>query len=110
MKRFLFSFLCLLLFAGCEDKKKLPDGFEIINSDGRSHFVYVDSSRLGDKVIQRETARRICKNIFVELDYCEVYYFDNKEDIPKKFPIMNRLRPIGTYELKGDKEKFDVLR
>jgi hypothetical protein len=37
-----------------------------------------------------------------------VYYFSRKEEVPTKFPIMNRIRPIGYYEIKNGKEKFKV--
>jgi hypothetical protein len=110
MKKTILSFLSLLLFAACEDPKKLPEGYEIVRSDNRHHFVFIsDTDLLGNKVSQRETARKICKVIFEQLDYCEVFYFKNKSDIPTQFPIMNRVNALGTYELKGQEEKFRVL-
>ncbi len=102
--------MCLFLLAACEDKGKLPEGYEIVNNDGASHFVYVSEEHLGDKTNQRDAARVICNDIFKQPNYCEVYFFDNKEDIPTKFPIMNRLKPIGTYEIKSGKEKFSLLK
>jgi hypothetical protein len=109
MKNIFILLLFPIFLAACSDDSKLPDGFEHISKDGRSHFVYVHEEYLGDKLAQRMAGRIICKNMFKEEDYCEVYYFDSKEKIPTQFPIMNRIRPVGTFEIKNGKEIFKVL-
>jgi hypothetical protein len=110
MKNFLKIFFIILLTTSCEgDKDKLPVGFELISSDGGSHFVYVRGALLGDRISQREAGRIICNGIFNTPNYCEVYYFQNKAEVPKKFPIMNKINPFGLFEMKNGKEKFKLL-
>ncbi len=108
--RFLAAIIMLFVLAGCDDgPAKLPEGFEHVSRDGRSHFVYVRPDWLDDKLAQREAGRIICRKLFDEADYCEVYFFSRKSAIPTKFPIMNRLAPVGYFEIKNDKERFRVL-
>lgn len=108
--RILISIFMIMFLSSCRDDiPKLPIGFEHISKDGRSHFVYVHEEYLGERVTQRETGRTICSGIFKESDYCEVYYFAERDEVPTKFPIMNRVHPIGLYEIKSGKERFRAL-
>ena len=102
-------FLCLMVISCRDDMALIPAGFEHISKDRNSHFIYVHPEFLGERVKQRETGRVICKEVFKEIDYCEIYFFKNKEEVPMKFPIMNRIHPIGYYEFKNGKEKFKAL-
>lgn len=108
IKKLLVIILAFFTFS-CEEKVQLPTGFEHVSVDGRSHFVYVSPEYMGEKVSQREAGRTICTKIYLESDYCEVYYFSKRSEVPTKFPIINRLNPIGYFEVKGGKEKFKVL-
>ena len=109
MKNLLLFTLTILIFSSCNKEAKLPEGFEEVSKDGRSHFLYVTGEAIGNRMDQREAGRAICKSLYKEQDYCEVYLFDNKDAIPKSFPIMNRVKSIGTYKLKDGKEEFRVL-
>ncbi len=108
--RYLLTLFLLVFVVSCDEgAAKIPTGYEHVSKDRRSHFIYVKPDKIGEKVNQREAGRIICTEVFQESDYCEVYYFSRKEEVPTKFPIMNRIRPIGYYEIKNGKEKFKVL-
>lgn len=102
-------FVSIFLFSCEEEAAKIPSGFEHISKDGKAHFIYVKPDYLGDKVQQRDAGRTICRDVFKDENYCELYYFSRREEVPTKFPIMGRIRPIGYFEMKGGKEKFKVL-
>lgn len=78
--------------------------------DGRTHFVYVSEKFWGDRVEQKEAGRIICFKLYQHSDYCEVHFYSNKNDIPRKFPIINRTESIGVYEIKNGKEVFKLLK
>lgn len=105
-------FLSVLLLVSCDEKKevKLPPGFDLISQDGSSYFILVNRKNWGNKVEQRYVGREIC-NILEddEPEYCEVYYFSELSDIPRKFPIMNRTSAMGKYEQKYGKKKVKYL-
>ena len=90
-------------------KTKLQEGFEVVSQDRNSLFVYVEKEFWGDKVNQRQAGRTICNEIYKFKTYCEVWYFANKAEIPTKFPILNRVNPIGKFEVKEGKEIFRTL-
>lgn len=101
--------LLAFLSTACEKKIKVPDGFEIISQDRKSFFVYVEREFWGDKISQRQTGRTICNELYKYKNYCEVWYFAERSEVPTKFPIFNRLNPIGKFEIKESKEKFRTL-
>jgi len=87
----------------------LPEGFEMVTSDGESHFMLVDEKHWGDRLQQRMVGAKVCSSMFKDNNYCEVYYFANKEDIPATFPIVNRLYPIGVFEMKYGHKSLKTL-
>jgi hypothetical protein len=107
-------FLSLAIFSSlflysCKEDKTVPAGFEIISQDRNSLFVYVEREFWGDRVNQRQVGRKICNAIYEFTTYCEVWYFANRAEVPTKFPIMNRVNPIGKFEIKEGKEVFRTL-
>lgn len=98
-----------IVTTSCEKEAKVPKGFEIISQDMNSLFVYVEREYWGDKVNQRQAGRTICNDIYKLTTYCEVWYFANRAEVPTKFPILNRVNPIGKFEIKDGKEKFRTL-
>jgi hypothetical protein len=110
MKNFFKIFAIIILISGCKKEPVyLPVGFEHISQDGPSHFVYVHEEFLGQKLQQKDAGRIICKKIFVKEQYCEVYYFEHKQEVPLKFPITDRINPFGLFEFKNGREKFKLL-
>lgn len=108
--KFIVSFLAIIFLVSCEEKKgKLPDGYELIGRDGRAHFAYVAKEHFGNKVLQREAGKTVCTEIYNHGDYCEVYMWSVKTDVPTKFPIINRTTIIGKFELKGDYMKLKPI-
>lgn len=119
--KFLLPFLLVFLIAACDDDKKLPDGYKLISIDGNSYFVYMPEKYIGDKTSQREAGKIVCVDLYKSGDYCDVYFWTNMEDIPKKFPIVNRKTMIGLFQMRdnklrlrpltnSDKENLEVLR
>ena len=74
--------------------------YEWVANDGRAHFIYVDEMHHGDKISQRQAGKVICTKMFKHSDYCEVYMWTKREDVPTKFPLINRRTIIGKYEMK----------
>jgi hypothetical protein len=104
------SFSVITLVAACGDNlPKLPDGFELVAADGNSYFVYIAPENIGNKRIQREAGKILCEEIVKTPEYCEVWYWSNKSEIPKKLPIINRKTIIGLYQMKGDQIKLKAL-
>lgn len=102
IRSFTFVFLAFIFLTACEKNQefKLPNGFEVVSRDGNSFFVWIDENTRGDKMLQRMVGKKICDSLINTKDYCEVYYFANKGDIPTKFPIINRVDSMGYYEKK----------
>lgn len=101
--RLVIKIVLILLLTACEDDDKeeiLPKGFWRISQDGNSYFVLVDKEHWGDMILQRSVGMKVCKNTYRTSNYCEVYFFSNREDVPEKFPIMNRSDPMGVYAMK----------
>ena len=109
MRVFVVLFTVFLLISCKKDKGELPDGYEIIGKDGRAHFAYVAKKHFGNKVLQREAGKTVCTEIYNHADYCEVYMWSIKEDVPTKLPIINRSTIIGKFELKGETMKLKPL-
>jgi hypothetical protein len=110
LKKVLEIFLFIFLVSSCEeDKDTLPDGFKIISIDGASYFVLVDEEFWGDRQTQRLVGNSLCKKIYSSTNYCEVYFFASLSDIPKTFPIINRLEPMGIYSIKNKKNRLSAL-
>lgn len=107
----ILSLLFVLLFlASCsDDMPTLPKGYELISADGNSYFVYITPEAIGNKSEQRAVGKTICVDMFKTPEYCEVWFWSNKDEIPKKFPIINRKSIIGMYQMKGDKIKLKAL-
>lgn len=109
MKNFL-SILLLLIVTSCDEAEKpLPEGFEIVSRDMNAFFVFVKKENWGDRVQQRITGSQICHEAYKNDQYCEVYFFANRNDIPQKFPIMNRTDPMGMYAMKYGKNTLKAL-
>ena len=101
----------IFVLVSCDGGKgKLPQGFELVANEGRIHFMYVAEYQLGDRVAQREAGRIVCTEIFKQGDYCEIYMWSKKEDIPKSLPIINRRTMVGFYEMKKGVVKLKPLR
>ncbi len=101
---------CLLVSCKEEDKdNRLPVGFELVSRHGPSYFVYVHPEHWGKRIEQKDVGRAICTGVFDSKKYCEVYYFAAKRDIPQKFPITNRIKPIGQFEMKDGVQSFRAL-
>lgn len=99
------------ILISCDKKREpLPTGFQLIASDGRSHFLFVEEYQIGDRVAQREAGRIVCTVFNQHDDYCEVYMWRVKSDIPKKMPIINRKTMIGKYEMKDGRTELNPLR
>ena len=114
MKKLITYSLIFFLLQGCKFDKSLdylllPPGFKAIASDNHSHFILLNEEFWGDRLAQRTMGMRICDKIFNEKDYCEVYYFASRADIPEKFPIINRFNPIGLFEKKYGHIKLKTL-
>jgi hypothetical protein len=101
---FFIVFLSVMTLSSCneEKKKSVPDGFEIVSSDDNFYFVLVDKEYWGDRYTQKYVGNAICKNANLENNYCEVYYFASKEDIPEEFPIINREKAMGVFKKNYD--------
>jgi hypothetical protein len=100
--KFLFYiFLCLAVVACDEDEGELSlrKGFELVSKDRNSYFVLVPQKYQGQRSLQRQKGQKICKYFGQDDGYCEVLFFSNKEDIPKKFPILERKSPMGKYKV-----------
>ena len=110
MQKVLTLVLIFIFFAACKNDGKLPKGFELVSQDSSSYFLHMEKKYMGNRVKQREVGRIICKQMFKKLNYCEVYFFNDKSKIPNKFPIVNRIDPIGKYEFKSGKETFKALK
>ncbi len=116
MRVFFALFFLVILISGCkfgdaekEDNPDAQEGFQIISNDGNAHFLYLDEKYWGDKMKQIVVGQRLCTNVFKQKDYCEVYYFSSKTDIPTKFPILGRLNPVGVYESKYGDRRLKLL-
>jgi hypothetical protein len=109
--KFLFVFIALQYLSACkfDGEYKLPKGFEKVAVDSNAYFIALDEEFWGDRLKQREVGDKICEKKYKKDNYCEVYYFANKDDIPESFPIMNRINPIGIYENKYGKRKLRSL-
>ncbi len=92
-----------------DDEFRLPKGFEKVAVDNNSYFIALDEEFWGDRIKQREVGDKICEKKYKENNYCEVYYFASRDDIPESFPILNRMNPIGIYENKYGKRKLRSL-
>ncbi len=105
------NFLLLLLLTSCNEdlSKPLPEGFTVVSKDGNAHFVLVSQKYWGDRYTQRAVGTRICSQIYKASNYCEVYFFANKDDIPRHFPIINRTEPMGIYAMKSGKRTLKSL-
>lgn len=112
-KKILICYFFCLLLNSCKfygfDSEDEPKGFDNISQDGASYFVYVDEKIRGDRLKQLTYGSNLCIETYKEINYCEVYYFADRKDVPKTFPIVNRIRPIGLFELKYGKRKLKML-
>ncbi|HCR85319.1 MAG TPA: hypothetical protein DIV86_01445 [Alphaproteobacteria bacterium] len=101
--------LALLVLASCDGKENLPSGFELVSSDGISHFMYVDKVQYGDRVAQREAGRIVCTVYFQQEDYCDVYLWKSRDNIPNSLPIINRSEVIGVYRMRNGSAELKPL-
>jgi sarcosine oxidase delta subunit len=109
--RYLIIIAVILVFSACEKEKgKLPEGFEWVGRDGRTHFAYVHKEYIGDKIFQREAGRIVCGEMFQHQDYCEIFMWSNRNSIPKRLPVINRKEIIGIFEMKGETLKLKALK
>lgn len=106
----LMMLFTLVVTTSCEERNTLDEGYEWISNEGRAHFIWVGEEHLGDKVSQRNAGRIICTKMFQHGDYCEVYMWSDKEDVPKGFPLINRRTMIGKFEMKNGEVKLNPLR
>jgi hypothetical protein len=103
-------FFILAILVSCDgNKTSLPEGYELIATDGRTHFVHIDEDKLEDRIVQREVGKKICTELFNHEDYCEVYMWTDRAEIPTKLPIINRRSMIGVYEMKNGNVKHKPL-
>lgn len=109
MKKITTLIMLLFLVACGDEMPSLPKGYELVSADGHSYFVYITPEALGNKSEQRLVGKTVCVDMFKTPDYCEVWFWSNREEIPKKFPIINRKSIIGMYQMKGDKVKLKAL-
>ncbi len=107
----IMGFLAILTSCKLEDlvKNDLYNGFEKISNHESSYFVFVHEEYWGNKAKQRKVGADICKDEYIRSRYCEVYFFASKNDIPKQFPILNRMNPIGMYEMKYGERRLKTL-
>lgn len=109
--KYLLSLFTILTLSSCgDDGATLPEGIEWIARDGRTHFVFVDEQYNGDKVAQRKAGKTVCTRMFKHEDYCEVYMWSKRADIPRKLPLINRKTIIGKFSMKGEDIKLKALR
>lgn len=102
----------MFVLSACKEEKKaiLPSGVEEISSDGPAHFILLDEVYWGDRSAQIRIGKLICTKFHIgPKSYCEVYYFANEDDIPEKFPIINRKSGLGYFTIKNGKSKIKTL-
>jgi hypothetical protein len=107
--RFVLPFLLIFAIAACSEDKTLPEGFKLISIDGSSYFVHMDQKYVGDKTMQREVGKIVCVDMYNSGDYCDVYFWTNLEEIPRKFPIVNRKSMIGLFQMRDNKLRLKPL-
>ena len=111
MKKIILLYVIAFTLSACEGEKGvLPDGFELVGRDGRTHFAFLSEEHLGDRIFQREAGRVVCGEIFQHQDYCEVLMWSDKKDIPKSLPVINRTKVIGVFEMKDNEVQLKALR
>lgn len=98
----------LFYLCGCSDEVEVPREFERIGGEGAMHFVYVHPEALGDKLAQRRAGQAICTK-YQNLEYCEVYMWADKSEIPTHLPIRRVLAKMGVYSIKGEKAYLRTL-
>lgn len=103
-------FLAVMLFLiSCEKKAEIPEGFELVASDGWAHFVYVSRpDNINDKLKQRTAGKAICE-LKNTVDYCEVYMWSDRTQVVKNLPIMNKDTIIGLYKQKDGKVRLKAI-
>lgn len=109
--KYILSLFVVLFLVSCDEKMEtLDEGFEWIGNEGRSHFMYVAKSHYGDKVAQREAGKIVCTHMFKHEDYCEIYMWSTREDVPTSLPIINRRTMIGKFRMKNGEMILKPLR
>lgn len=101
MKNFVLFIFLLTAIAGCKKDTDLPEGVEWIGNAGKIHFVYAPETYLSNEVELRETGKVICTVRFEQQDYCQVYFWYDRKDVPAGLPIVNRNTLFAIYELKN---------
>lgn len=100
----------LSLLAACGGEKTVPEGAELVGSEGPIHFVYVDPSVVGDLIRQREIGLGICefKNT---VDYCEVYMWAERDKVLTSTP-MHRQEGVqrAKYSIKNGRADLYALK
>ncbi len=101
ISKVLAIFFISLALNACEEENELSlkKGFDIISKDRNTYFVVVGEDYLGDRYAQRQEGYKICDHFKREEGYCEVLFFSSRNEIPTKFPIINRTYPMGKYKV-----------
>lgn len=110
MKKLLLTFMLVpvVIISGCGDEDGSEKQYERIGGAGNTHFVYVEPELAGDKTGQRAIGKEVCEE-YKDVDYCEVYMWDNKDNVQTSLPIMKTSVPMGLYTNKKGEVKLKVL-
>lgn len=101
--------LMVLAVTACEKKVEVPPGFEVVHSNGFAFFVYVsDETAVNDRLQQRRAGKAICELNHND-DYCDVYMWSVRDDIPKKLPILNKDTIVGLYTIRNGRADLRAL-
>lgn len=97
--------------AACDqNQKKIPDGYELMGSQGVYHFVYVsDPEQYDNRRGQREAGMVICEMYSPDQD-CQVFFWKNRDEVVTKLPIVHTSTPIGNFTIKDKRINQKVLK
>jgi len=102
-------FIVFFLFSCESEKIAIPEGFQVMKSDGPYNFVHMDKKHIGDKVKQRRAGNMICaKNKSTK--YCEVYFWIDKKEVQTSMPMIRTNARRGVFYLHDGKVKLTALK
>ncbi len=106
-----FILIAFLAITSCDaETVVLPDGFELIASEGPYHFVYMDPKHIGDNTAQRRGGSAVC-TITKNPNYCEVHMWIDRAKVQTKMPIKrdNKVQR-GVYSFKDGQAKLVAIK
>lgn len=98
------------MFSGNTSFGNAPkDGFELIGSQAGTQFAFVDPKHLGSQATMRAIGAAICQQA-KSPDYCEVYFWNSREDIKVELPVTRGETLVAFYENKNGRAKLKMLQ